>query len=206
MQKGVLRLKRTPIAGEEAFRLQVVSEVTFLDWLPTRTQRTTATATCATDALGTPKAWELSSVALSAKDGSTVRLSELRESGAMRDGSIELRFDGGRRRLEVAERATSNWSLFDALQRLPRDAPPDGEFDMLEDLRLRRRRQYLVAEGTTEVTTAAGPLRLYGFRQMGEGISPTNYWLDEHGRLLLALQKTRAWIWQDEAALAAMGD
>jgi hypothetical protein len=71
---------------------------------------------------------------------------------------------------------------------------------MLEDLRLRREKQSLAPEDETVVETAAGPLHLYGFRQLGAGISPTHYWLDEHGRLLLALGKMRAYIWQDESS------
>ncbi len=196
-QKGILSLKRRPLPGGTGSALEVVSEVTFLDWLPTRTQRTTANITCSADALATPTSWELDSVALAAEDGSPVPLSEMHESGALNNGTVELAFEGGGRTFEVADHVTSNWSLFDALQRLPRDATPDVEFDMLDDLRLRREKQRLFSEGATTVETAAGPLRLYGLRQLGAGISPIHHWLDEQGRLLLALGKMRAYIWRD---------
>lgn len=202
-QKGLLGLKRQPSRGGKEVRLEVVSEVTFLDWLPTRTQRTAANITCSADALATPISWELESVALAAEDASPVPLSEMHESGALNNGTVELAFEGGCRTLEVGPSVTSNWSLFDALQRLPRSAAPDAEFDVLEDLRLRREKQRLFSEGATTVETAAGPLRLYGLRQLGAGISPTYYWLDEQGRLLLALGKMRAYIWRGAVAPTA---
>jgi hypothetical protein len=196
-QKGLLTLRRRPLRGGKGVRLEVLSEVTFLDWLPTRTQRTTATITCRTDTLASPTSWKLNSVALAAEDGSPVSLSEMHESGALNNGTVELTFEGGSRAFEVANSVTSNWCLFDALQRLERDAACDVGFDMLEDLRLRRQKQRLFAEGDTSVETAAGPRRLYGFRQLGAGISPIHYWLDEQGRLLLALGKMRAYIWRE---------
>ncbi len=204
--KGMLRLKRTPLPGEEAFRLEVESEVTFLGWLPTRTQRTTASVKCADDRLATPLSWELESVALSAEDGSPVALSHMRESGVREDGAVELVFEGGRRTLEVSSPLTSNWSLFDAVQRLPRGEAPGAEFEMLEDLRLRRAHQRLTAEDRTEVTMGGKSVPLYGFRQIGEGISPTHYWLDEQGRLLLAFGKMRAYIWHDGVTASTQGD
>jgi hypothetical protein len=205
-QKGVLGLNRRPSRGGKEVTLEVVSEVTFLDWVPTRTQRTTANITCSADALATPSSWELESVALAAEDGSPVPLSEMRESGALNNRTVELTFEGGRRTFGVADHVTSNWSLFDALQRLARDAAPDVEFDMLEDLRLRREKQSLAPVDETVVETAAGPLHLYGFRQLGAGISPTHYWLDEQGRLLLVLGKMRAYIWRGAVAPTAEAD
>ncbi len=204
--KGVMRLKREPVSGEDAFQLHVASEVTFLGWLPTRTQRTTASIECAADTLGTPLSWELESVALSAEDSSPVPLSHMRESGVVRDGAVELTFEGGGRTLEVSSPLTSNWSLFEAVQRLPRGNMPEGEFEMLEDLRLRRAHQRLMAEDPTEVTMAGETVRLYGYRQLGEGISPLHYWLDDEGRLLLALGKMRAYIWEGVTEEKAEGE
>ena len=204
--KGVTRLKREPAPGEGAFDLHVASEVTFQGRLPARTQRTTASVRCAADTLGTPLSWEMESVALSAEDGSPVPLSHMRESGVVRDGAVELTFEGGGRTLEVSSPLTSNWSLFEAVQRLPRGNAPEGEFEMLEDLRLRRAHQCLRAEGPTEVTMAGETVRLYGYRQLGEGISPLYYWLDEQGRLLLAFGKVRAYIWEGVTRAKAEGE
>lgn len=204
--QGGLRLKRRPVIGEDAFQLEVESNVTFLQWLPTRTQRTAATIKCAADTLATPISWELESVALSARDGSPVPLSHMRESGATRDRAVELTFEGGRRTFGVGPTLTSNWSLFDALQRLPRGEAPGAEFDMLEDLRLPRAGQHLAPEGPTELSMAGRTVRLYGFHQIGEGISLTHYWLDDQGRLLLALGKMRAYIWRGESGSYAEGE
>ncbi|MHC4789196.1 MAG: hypothetical protein ACYS8K_08370 [Planctomycetota bacterium] len=196
--KGELRIKRMPLDDGGAFQLDVSSDVTFLQFghHPTEAQRTTAVIRCAADELSTPLSWELTSVALSKDAREPMPLSDMEEAGALHEGVVKLTFPGGSRELQVSEKVTSNWSLFEALQRLAPGEVPGTEFDMLEDLRVPRRRQRLAVDGWTEVETDAGTVRLYGIHQIGEGILPIHYWLDEEGRLLLALGLMRAYIWQ----------
>jgi hypothetical protein len=181
-------------------RLHVFSEVTFLDFgtLPTKHQRTSALITCRDDRLATPTRWELSSVAIGKQDGRPRPLSETREIGRVERGMVELGPGGGGRSFPVGERVTSNWSLFDAVQRLPEGARLS--FTMLEDLRLVRRDQRLLPEGSVEVAFANRTVSLRGFRQTGEGVLPIHYWRDEQGRVLLALGNVRAYIWHREEA------
>lgn len=65
--KGQCRIKREVLSGADAFRLEVSSEVTFLDYgygiHPTKAQLTTANIRCANNALATLQSWRLESVA-----------------------------------------------------------------------------------------------------------------------------------------------
>jgi hypothetical protein len=193
--KGTLRIRREPGSGEEGVRLDVFSEVTFLDLgrLPTKHQRTSALITCQDDQLATPTRWELTSAAIGKEDGRPRPLSEVRETGRVERGRVELGPGARNRSFSVGERVTSNWSLFDAVQRLPAEARLN--FTMLEDLRLVRREQRMVPEVPVEVAFANRTVSLRGFRQTGEGVLPIHYWRDEQGRVLLALGNVRAYIW-----------
>ncbi len=117
----------------------------------------------------------------------------MRETGRIARGRAELGPGAGKQSFPVGERVTSNWSLFDAVQRLPEEACL--HFTMLEDLRLLRREQRLAPEAAVELAFANRTVSLRGFRQTGEGVLPIHWWRDEQGRLLLALGNVRAYIW-----------
>jgi hypothetical protein len=200
--KGKCRIKRDIAAGEDGFRLEVSSEVTYLDYgygmHPTRSQLTTARIRCKNDSLSTLESWELESVALGG-EGEARPLSKMNETGVFADGKIKLTSPWVRRReIRVSSNLTSNWSLFDAVQRLGGKEAPSGCFTMLEDLRLVRGEQCLSFDGEAEFELGGKKKRLYGYHQIGEGILPIHYWLDEEGRLLFALGGVRVYLWHSE--------
>ena len=200
--RGRCRIKRKALSGKDAFRLEVSSEVTFLDFgygnHPTKTQLTRASIQCAKNVLATPQSWTLESVALGA-EGKSRPLSQMSESGVFAKGIIKLtNAEGASRKIDVSENLTSNWSLFDAVQRMHKKEPPKADFEMLEDLRLPRAEQRLTLDGPIEVELGGKKTRLYGYHQIGEGILPIHYWLDEQGRLLFALGGVRAYLWHSE--------
>jgi hypothetical protein len=82
----------------------------------------------------------------------------------------------------------SNWGLFDAVQRLEPVLPQPLTFDMLEDFDLYKPGHVLRSSDAVEVEFANGPLRLHGFRQLGHGILPWEYWVSDQGRLVLAVK------------------
>ena len=200
--RGRCRIKRKALSGKDAFRLEVSSEVTFLDYgygiHLTKTQLTTASIRCVNNALATPQSWKLESAALDAEEKPRP-LSQMSESGVFSKGTIKLTDPKGlSREIDVSENLTSNWSLFDAVQRLHKKEPPTTDFEMLEDLRLPRANQRLTSDGPIEVELGGEMIRLYGFHQIGDGILPIHYWLDEQGRLLFALGGVRVYLWHSE--------
>jgi len=201
--EGECVIKRKELPGGGDFELEVSSEVTFIDFgygnHPTKSQLTTAKIRCANDVLGTPKSWELESAALG-EGKNRFSLSEVRERGVFERGKVVLGSAGvRRRRIKVVGDLTSNWSLFDAVQRMYKaKETPNREFSMLEDLRLLRVGQRLVYDGPAEFDLGGKRVRLYGYHQIGEGILPIHYWVDETGRLLFALGGVRIYLWQSE--------
>lgn len=197
--KGRCRIKREVAGDVGSFRLEVSSEVTYLDYgygiHPTRSQLTTVRLRCKNDWLSTLQSWELKSVALGDK-GEARPLSQMVETGFFADGTIKLTSAKVKtREICVSGNLTSNWSLFDAVQRLAGKEPPSGSFTMLEDLRLVRAGQRLSLDGEAEFELGGRKTRLYGYHQIGEGILPIHYWLDEESRLLFALGGVRVYFW-----------
>ena len=80
------------------------------------------------DRLATPGKWEIDSRILNAK-GDSVPYSKTRVTGEVSQGSIAIRTQA-ERKLKAPKAFTGNWSLFDAVQRLPFDTDPI-EFEML---------------------------------------------------------------------------
>lgn len=153
--------------------------------------RNRATLTCVADRLATPRQWELHSDDL--QDDQPVRGTSVVETAEWRDGTL-IRKGRAERRTSLPGPFTSNWSLLEAVQRLPFDSKPLA-FEMLEDLDLRKAEQSLrpVAPVTLELGGRAVKLRC--FRQTGRGILPTHYWLDEQHRLVAITGALRGLVW-----------
>ena len=80
-----------------------------------------------------------------------------------------------------------NWGVFDAVQRLESKLEVPLTFDMLEDFDLHKPGQTLRSGGALTVEFAGESVRLHSFLQTGWGILPWEYWLNEQGRLVLAV-------------------
>ena len=189
---GTLLLKRKP-AGEGRLTLEV--DLALATRGPSGA-RTRASLTCAADRLATPRHWELRADAV--ERGETVAQTAVAETAAVGDGVLVRR---GRveRKLALPRPFTSNWSLLEAVQRLPFDSAPLS-FDVLEDLDLYKPQQSLRPAGAVTLELGGRQLRLHGFRQVGRGILPTHYWLDDEHRLIAAAGGLRAFIWDNGVA------
>lgn len=163
-QTGRLTLERRP-ARDEGFSLLVSTQERLESSVTTKAAEIRAAA----DELGTPRSWTLQTTITDPQDAPIV---ETRSEGEGRPG------------------ATSNWSLFEAVQRLA-PVPDPVRFTLMEDLELDRGPQRIVPAGEVELRLASGTLRLRGLRQVGAAHTPWHYWLDEHGRLLFVLSALR---------------
>ncbi|HUT34249.1 MAG TPA: hypothetical protein VNE39_12260 [Planctomycetota bacterium] len=192
---GMLRVRRTPAADGASARLDV-ELVARGQWFGSF--RMAAAIECATDALATPRSWKLSTASLDAQDR-PVALTAVEESGRIEDGTV-VRTGAKERRTKAPGAVTSNWSLFDAVQRLPREKTPPLDFALLEDLDLLKANQRLTWRGAATVQVGGKPLELFGYQQLGEGILPHHYWLDAAGRLLIVYGGLRCFVFNARAA------
>ena len=140
------------------------------------TGNTKASITCAADDLAAPIRWKIDSEVVD-PNGKQVKLTAVSGSGEKK----------------VSGRLSSSWSLFDAVQRLPFDAK-ELRFDMLEELELLRPDQILWPGETAEIEVGRRKVRLHSFEQIGTGILPMTYWLDDEHRLIIAVNERRAFI------------
>lgn len=186
---GHLTLRRKPATGA-GFALNVDFSTAARGGAGLRTR---ASLTCANDVLATPQAWELSAEIIAG--GKPAVGTAVRETGALR-GNVIVRRGYLERSIPVRRPFTSNWSLLEAVQRLPFDGVAPLEFDMFEDLDLHKRSQRLASIGSVSLPMKGRAVRLHGFRQIGRGILPTHYWLDDDHRLIAAAGSLRGFIWE----------
>ena len=110
-------------------------------------------------------------------------------SGHMDNGRV----DGRTRSYQTSGRLTALWTMFDAVRRLPARVEQPERFAMLTDLVSLRRKQELVFDGAGEVNCAAGAVPVRFYRQLGEGITPIHYAIDERQRTLWVTQGQLGW-------------
>ncbi|HUW16834.1 MAG TPA: hypothetical protein VMW94_07130 [Actinomycetes bacterium] len=161
-----------------------------------------ATVRCKTDALASPGEWTLTSTFSGAHmDG--LPAFDTKETGRINGGTWETSTDGARYHQEVAPPVTGDWCLFEAVQRLPfREAAP-LRFHVLEGLSVLKKDHRLWYGGKRGVTWGSEKRPLHRFCQVGRGVYPYEYWLDDRHRLLLVTTGPRACILDPQAAQGA---
>lgn len=148
--------------------------------------------------LVSPFRWRLESF-FSTIDGKEIPKLHLSESGRVVDAELEVTTAGKTFRRPGSKRLISDWALFDFVQRLDFKKGPPIEFDVLEDLSVVRPDQQLFYRGTTEFKNDLGKTVLHCFYQVGKGLLPYEYWLDERHRLRLVITQSRAYILDTDA-------
>lgn len=183
--------------------------------------KTAASIRCRTDRLATPLDWATSVQSLTPK-GVRVPNTAIQTTGRVAGKALVLTSGKARRTLPLPEAYTINWSLFDAVQRLPREAFPPLEFTLLDDFDQVKPEQRLawwqtitVALGgrrvqkavweplekgrirrTVWATEGAQAVTLHGYVHTGPGIVPVVYWVDATGRLLFVVAGIKAYVYE----------
>ena len=162
---------------------------------PRRVQRVGAEIACRGDALATPVRWTFCSELTGRADGAEpIEGTRIEQSAVAEAGQVEIR-DGTRsRRLAVGPPFTINWALFEAVGRLPREPFDPIGFTLLDHFDQPKPCQVLSYRLSTDVELAGQPVRLHAYDQLGEGIVPWIYWVDDAGRLLMAVSGLEAYV------------
>ena len=176
---GFLRLERTPIS-EKTFELKAHQEVLQTDALVGIID---GTITCRNDTLASPIRWKLTNWLIGANGEPVPELSSTNNGAPNED----------------AKSITGDWCLFEAVHRMSLDTQTSLSFDLLEGMSLRKSNHRLSYGGPAQLNTGAGDVPLHRFIQFGNGILPTEYWLDTHHRLLIVTSMNKAYILDDQA-------
>ena len=95
---------------------------------------------------------------------------------------------------KIEGRLSHQWSLLDAVQRLPGGTFPTLRFQFLTCDGVLLPDHTLAYRGAIEI--AAG--RLHGYEHLGTGILPWIYYTSDSGRLLIAVSGLEAWLFDEE--------
>jgi hypothetical protein len=185
---GTLSIARKPSAADR-FSLDVDFSISTRG--PSG-MRTRASLSCSADRLATPLAWESRSDVVD--KGKPVPEMSATETATFA-GGVLVRKRSRERKTKVPGPFTTNWSLLEAVQRMPFDDPARLTFDMLEDLDLVKPGQSLTAIGPVVLDFGPRKVTLHGFRQTGHGILPTHYWLDDQHRVVAVAGSVRGLVW-----------
>ena len=181
---GYLQLERTSAALK--VKLAIVQSTGSV-------QHTEAAIECAADALFTPRAWRLESW-LDGLDGKPISYTKISEQAVLKDGNLELKAGNRTVTRKVPMPITSNWSLFDVVQRLAGAETQPLSFALLEDLDLVKPDQRLMFRESREIELNGKTLKLDRFDLIGQGVLPWQYWVDDRHRLLVAISGQKAFV------------
>ena len=157
------------------------------------TQRVVARLVCRDDALATPTEWNCSSEVFD-RERKAIAQSGLDKSGTVAGGRVEI--DDGKytQVIEIDGPFTVNWALFEAVGRLPRGPFEPLEFTMLDHFDQVKLGQTLAFRDSLSIRLGSQDVQLHAFDQLGRGIVPWVYWVDDSDRLLAAVAGLEAYI------------
>lgn len=161
-----------------------------------------ATVRSTTDAVASLTEWTLTS-AFSGAHMDGLPPFDAEAAGRISGTTWETTADGARHRQEVPSPVTADWCLFEAVQRLPLERKPPLRFHVLEGLSVLKKDHRLWYGGKRNVTWGPEKRSLHQFTQVGRGVYPYEYWLDDAHRLLLVTTGPRAYILDPQPAKVA---
>jgi hypothetical protein len=133
---------------------------------------------CRNNQLASPVEWRLSS-RFEGRDGKVIP-----ELGSRNHGVAA----------EPATGTASDWCLFEAVQRLAFDKRSSLSFDLLEGMSVSKPGHRLFYRGTYPMKVDGQSTPLHCFAQLGSGILPYEYWLDNRHRLLAVISMNKAYV------------
>ena len=176
---GFLRIERIKNSNQ-AFVLNVRREILQTDAV---IHIIDGTIKCRNNQLASPVEWKLQS-RLFGPDGKNIP---------------ELLSSNSGKAAGDAERTTSDFCLFEAVQRLAYDKEISVNFDLLEGMRLSKPGHRLFYRGVSPLKMDGRDIMLHCFVHIGSGILPYEYWLDNRHRLLAVTSMNKAYILDEQA-------
>ena len=192
---GYLRVRKEASSAKDTFRLHLEQVVVETDALLSRIE---ADIVCRNDELASPVKWRLSSRFFGPDNEERGDLG-LAETASVQADTLVIETPGGTRRRQVPVPLTSDWSLFEAVERLDVDAGRKWEVNLLEGLSVLKPGQRISYRGLCQEKIGTRAIPLHCFGQLGHGVLPTEYWLDRDHRLVAVVAMNKAYILDDQA-------
>lgn len=192
---GYLRIERIGAKADDEFALKVRQEVIQNDGILNTID---AEIKCLANQLASPVEWRLSSSFIDADEQTLAKLGT-REEARIEGNVMTVRTGNRIFERSVPPRLTADWCFFEAVQRLKFEDASSFAFDMLEGLSLLKPQQRLRFSGSRPAQSNIDAIPRHCFRQIGTGILPCEYWLDDTHRLLAVTTMNKAYILDNTA-------
>jgi len=192
---GFVRIRRAASKSKEEFMLFVHQQVVQVDGI---LNVINARMIYLNDQLASPIEWYLSS-RFANPDGRDVSELGTEETVLIKGNVMSVKAGGRSFKRKVAGRLSCDWCLFEAVQRLKFDKKSSLAFDMLEPLSLLKEGQRLSYRGAHPMKIGSKDVSLHCFHQLGHGILPYEYWLDEKHRLQVVTSMNKTYILDNQA-------
>jgi hypothetical protein len=187
---GFIEMKRGAGRLENQFTLDVVQELTSDRNVM---NRVTAQIRCKEDELASPVGWRLTSEH-TVGDTPVSPPVDFSETVAVTPGRLTVTRDSKTFLRTVPPRFTSCWNLIEAVQRLPFGVRRPLRFSLLEGLERVKGEMGVLYDGTYSFELEGRGLTTHRFVQIGRGILPYEYLVDDMHRVLLVITFCKAYI------------
>lgn len=190
--RGYIKIERKESKGDKPFNLHIIQKSVLNNHLAVH--ETNANLECLLDVISTPVSWNTETRLidiLKKEDFNNVRT---KKSVIVKGREMEISINGRTYAQKVPSVYTSNWSLLDAVQRLsgPGNAPLN--FALFDELDKLKENHTLSFRKKTTIPFGNDKVSVYCYQQIGRGLLPYEYYVDENHRLLLAKSGKRAYI------------
>ena len=192
---GLLQISRTGPKGKADFSLSVLQKIVHDDAAVCLSE---AEMDCTADQSATLRSWKMSSRFLDHDERVIGELTD-EENVRVTGGAIRIKTASGTFDRKTGGPVTSDWGMFEAVQRMGFGDSRPVRFDLLEGLTLNKGEQKLRYRGIYTFDSGGGEQALHWFTQVGHGVLPYDYYLDRYHRLVVVITGPRSYILDDNA-------
>ena len=153
---------------------------------------------CEKDLLGTPFSWFINNTFYDYYGHERKNLSYA-EKGSIERGTVNIWKQNTRSSISLNGRITSDWSLFEALQRMDISEPISKPFDVLFGLSVLRQEHRLSDQGKFIYAKEGDNREFHLFHEIGPGMVPYEYYLDDSHFLLAVFTMNVAYFYDPMA-------
>lgn len=193
--QGVLKIERLNSNTADTFTLKVSQQIIHDMG---QVNLIHADILCKNDQIASPLEWSLESEFIG-PDGNVKPELTVDEKARNRDGNIKVKSAGFTYDRQGSEKLSGDWCLFEAIQRFDFNKKPTITFDLYEGLSLLRENHQLFYRGLYPWQQDGKEVTLHWFQQLGQGVLPYEYWLDENHRMIMAVTLSRVYILDEQA-------
>lgn len=143
--------------------------------------------------LSTPVSWWFETRLLD-PTGRSITGTRMTKTGLLKEDEVLITCTDDVQKTKVSGSCTTNWSLFDAVQRLPREKTKPQRFTLIDHFDQVKPGYLLSYRKTMDVSLGGKKLRLAAYDQVGRGNVPWVYWVDGRGRLLFIVAGLEAYV------------